>query len=107
MKSEERKGNFKKENYWYKRVFSLLFFGLLKVNLVNAKFRIFSSQNDDERKFRVVCFLSSFESFSRFSFEECESAFSSYYVLISHSCTKNTTHAYALIIRTAYNNNTT
>ena len=59
MKSEERKGNFKKENYWYKRVFSLLFFGLLKVNLVNAKFRIFSSQNDDERKFRVVCFLSS------------------------------------------------
>ena len=58
---------------------------------------IFSSQND-ERKFRVLCFLSSFESFSRFSFEECESAFSSY--------STNITQLYKKHYSRVYSNNT-
>ena len=63
---------------------------------MNAKFRrlIFSSQND-ERKFRVLCFLSSFESFSRFSFEECESAFSSYYTNITQLYKKHYSRVYS------------
>ena len=83
-----RKGKETSKKESQESFFSPLFW-LLVVNLVTAKFfaLIFSSQNDDEKISSFVFFVL-FESFSRFSFEECESAFSSY--LQYHTVVQNT-----------------